>query len=132
MDKLTTVMDPQARYHRLGIIFLVAGLLAAGLVYRNTIPKEYESGLVVFQMDGDKISRVEPTDLKRYNQDTWTKFNMRAAEFILWAGSWCHGRRLAYTLVVLSIGGSLVCLFLAHFEFEVEPPRPSVGRASDP
>jgi hypothetical protein len=73
-------------------------------------------------MDGDKPSAVDPADLKRYQQDTWSRANAATAEGLRWIISWCHGRRLATTLVVLSAGGFLVCCFLANFEFQVAPP----------
>lgn len=117
-------MTPETRYHRMAIGILALGLLAAALVYAHTTPKEYESGVTAFEMDGDHVSAVDPADLKRNSQDTWSKGNAHAAEFVDWAVSWWHGRRLAYTLGVLSIGGALACLFLANFEFEVAPdPR---------
>jgi hypothetical protein len=115
-------MDPQKRYHRLGALILILGLIASVLVYTRTTPKEYEGGTTAFEMNGDHVYAVDPGDLKRNGQDSWAKGNAHAAEFVDWAASWWHGRRLAYTLGFLSVGGALVCLFLAHFEFQVDPP----------
>jgi hypothetical protein len=124
------LMDAQKRYHRSGILFLIAGLLAAAVVYTHTTPKEYESGVSAFEMDGDHVSAVDPADLKRNSQDTWSKGNAHAAEFVDWAVSWWHGRRLAYTLAGLSVGGFLACLFLANFEFEVAPAKKNAGQSN--
>jgi hypothetical protein len=115
-------MTPETRYHRLAIGILAVGLLAAALVYAHTTSKEYESGVTAFEMDGDHVSAVDPADLKRNSQDSWSRGNAHAAELVDWAVSWWHGRRLAYTLGALSLGGALVCLVLANFEFAVAPP----------
>ena len=119
------MVTPQRRYNRMAAAILAAGLLAADLIYTHTTPREYESGVAAFEMDGDKASAVDPADLKRNSQDSWSRANGNAAEFVDWSVSWWRGRRLAYTLAGLSVAGSLLCLFLANFELEVAPPKKS-------
>ena len=42
------------------------------------------------------------------------KSNVLAAELREWFVSLWHGKRLAHTVVFLSVGGSLACFLLAH------------------
>jgi hypothetical protein len=116
-------LSPEARYHRIGLVTLIAGLLAAAVVYRCTSPQEYASSLTVYRIEEGNAYPVDPGSLKKNQQDTWTKANLRTMEFLEWSGTWFHGRRLACTLAALSGAGFLVCLFLANFEFRLAPPQ---------
>ena len=114
-------MTAEKRYHRLGVIILVAGLLAATAVYLRTTPED----------DGDEsgnITVVRSDNSKRDERQLELisgKTGVLAAEFMEWLESLWHGRNLAYTLAVISVGGSLTCLFLAHFQILGPPNEPS-------
>ena len=125
-------MTPEARSQRLGLVILLTGFFAAALVYRHTAPKEFESGAedTMSFTATRRTGSIRPSLKPRNGQDNWTKANAKTAEFTLWLASWCHGRRLAYTLAGFSVAGALGCFFLANFEFEVAPPpaRRTEGR----
>jgi len=112
-------MTAQKRYHWLGVIILVGGLLASTTVYLRTTPEDDGDG-----DEGGNITVVRSEDSKRYERQMEAisgKTGVLAAEFMDWLEGRWQGRNLAYTLVVLSVGGSLTCLFLAHFQI-LEPP----------
>lgn len=72
-----------------------------------------------------------PADTKRYEYDLERmggKSNVAAAEFRDWFGSLWHGRRLANTLTVLSIGGCLACFLAAHILTFPPPPDDPADR----
>jgi hypothetical protein len=106
----------QARFQRLGLLVLIVGLLAAGVVYFRTASKSEPAGSG-YEIVGGKSFAMNPSESKRYEYDMVRiggKSNLLAAEIGQWFGGLWQGRRLAYTLAVVSIGGSFVCLFLAH------------------
>jgi hypothetical protein len=95
----------QKRFRLVGICLLVAGLLAAAVINQRAAP------------DGGSSDAILSGATKRYEYEMERiggKSNVVAAEFRDWFGSLWHGRRLARTLVVLSVGGSLACFLLAH------------------
>jgi hypothetical protein len=89
------------RLRKVGAVILVAGLLAAVLVYATAPPAD--------------PALTSETKRNEYQMEMiGGKSNLLATEIREWfAGLW-HGRRLAHTLAYLSIGGSLACFFLAH------------------
>ncbi len=121
-------MSSETRYRRIGFLTLAAGLLAAAVVYRCTTPPGEAPSGMIYRVEDGKTYAVDPADLKKNQQDSWTKANVRTMEFLEWSGTWFHGRRLAYTLAGISFGGFIVCLFLANFEFHVAPPRAPADR----
>jgi hypothetical protein len=115
----------QKRLRRTGIFILAAGLLAAGLVFMRTTPED-ESGAVGYVVEGGSSYAVMPADSKSYNYEMERlegKQGVVMAEFTEWFESLWHGRKLAYTLAVLSIGGFLACFLLAHL-LQLYPPLP--------
>jgi hypothetical protein len=95
----------QTRFRLLGIFILVAGLFAAALFNRSAVP------------DDGSAYAIMPGDTKRYEYEMERiggKSNVLATELREWFGSLWHGKRLAYTLAFLSIGGSLACFFIAN------------------
>ena len=88
---------------------LVLGLAAATTVFVMTPPEtgEEPSGVYVASVANSKKYRLE---LQRIGG----KAAVSAAEFSDWFDSLWQGRRLAATLVVISIGASLLCLGLAR------------------
>jgi hypothetical protein len=86
------------RFRLIGVLILVAGLLAAAVIDRRAAPGDESSDAI---MTGNT---------KRYEYEMERiggKSNVVATEIREWFGSLWHGRRLAHTLVFLSIGGSL-------------------------
>jgi hypothetical protein len=115
-------MTSEKRYYRLGAIILLAGLLAATAVYLRTTPAD-DDGV----QDGNS-SMVRPDDSKRYERQMEQisgKTGVLAAQSMDWFESLWQGRNLAYTLAVLSVGGSLACLFLANFQILGPPSDPT-------
>ena len=103
----------QARFRLIGVCILVAGLLAAALINWRAAPDDESSDAI---LSGES---------KRYEYEMERiggKSNVLAAEFREWFVSLWHGRRLAHTLVFLSVGGSLACFVLAHLLTYPPPP----------
>jgi hypothetical protein len=103
----------QRRFRQIGVFLLVAGLFAAVIVNRKAPP------------DDGSPDAITLTDSKRYEYEMERiggKSNMAAAELRDWFGSLWHGKRLAHTLVFLSVAGSLGCFFAAHLLNYPPPP----------
>ncbi len=115
----------QRRLRGLGALILVVGALAAAAVYRHTAPEDgaqylFDSGT---QLSGN--ARRYENEMKNIGGES----NVLAAELRDWFDSLWHGRRLAATLAVLSLGGSLACFLLAHLQPYTPPPEdPATGR----
>jgi len=121
-----TGTDPelQARLRSIGLFILVAGALAAALVYLAAAPDgaaasaryELVNGVAYPVASGDnKLDTFQAEQLGG-------TANVVASEFREWLGSLWHGRKLAYTLAVLAFGGSLPCFLLAHRLAQLAPP----------
>lgn len=95
----------QARLRLAGALILLVGLASAALVYRSAVT-DYDSAVV-------KV--LNNTKKNEYDMEViGGKANILASELREWfAGLW-HGRRLAHTLTLFSVGGSLACFFVAH------------------
>ena len=120
----------QGRFQKIGLFILIAGLLAAAVVFMRTGPKTDPAGIGYF-VEGGKSFVMTPNESKRYEYDMVRiggKSNLLASEIGGWFGNLWHGRRLAYTLGVLSIGGSFACLFLAHLRGLPPLPDEKTGR----
>jgi hypothetical protein len=103
----------QTRFRLIGILILVAGLLAAVVIDRRAA------------LGDESPDAIMPGNTKRYEYDLERmggKSNVAAADFREWFGSLWHGRRLAHTLAILSIGGCLVCFLAAHVLTYPPPP----------
>jgi hypothetical protein len=99
----------QARLRQIGFVVLVAGLLAAVLVYSMAAP-------------ADEASTADSKRNEYQMELIGGKSNLLATEIREWFASLWHGRRLAHTLAFLSVGGSLACFFLAHRLNYLPPP----------
>lgn len=97
---------------------IAAGILIAGLSVSAIVlamaPAEADESDAGFYMSSVNNSKKYRGDLERIGG----KAAVAAAEFNEWFGGLWHGRRLAGTLAVLSIGASLLC-FLAS---RIPPP----------
>jgi hypothetical protein len=97
-------MSAAKRLRTLGTILLVVGLLAAAIVFSRTRPDE-ELGI----LGVDVLTKRDMLQLERMGGKSYILFN----DFNEWFASLWHGRRLAYTIGVLSIGGFLGCRWFA-------------------
>jgi hypothetical protein len=110
-EKDTTL---QRRFRLIGILILVAGLLAAALIARRAAPGD------------ENAEAILSGNAKRYAYEMERiggQSNVLAAEIRDWFSSLWHGRRLAYTLAFLSVGGGLACFFIAHVLTCPPPPE---------
>ena len=106
----------RSRFKRAGWLLLAGGGLAAALVYFLAAPAE-DRDVIGYSLEGGKAYAVTTDDSRRYEQDLERiggKSAVMAADFNRWFASLWHGQKLAGTLVVLSLGGSLGCFYLAH------------------
>jgi hypothetical protein len=106
------------RFRLIGVLILVAGLLAAAVIDRRAAPGDESSDAILVG------------NTKRYEYEMERiggKSNVVATEIREWFGSLWHGRRLAHTLVFLSIGGSLACFLMAHLLTYPPPPDNQTG-----
>ena len=87
-----------------GVILLVAGLLAATIIYCTARPDEQLGILGV-----DIPTKRQSLELERMGGKSYILFN----DFNEWFASLWHGRRLGYTIGVLSIAGFLSCRWFA-------------------
>ena len=119
------------RLQRIGTALLVVGLLAAELIFVRATP-DNDSGAIGYEVVGGVSYPIMPGESKTYEnglERMGGKSAVLAAEITQWFASLWHGRRLAYTVLVLSVGGSLVCFFLAHLlSLPLRTEEPSGGR----
>lgn len=90
-----------ARLRVVGLVILVAGLAAAAMVGTAARPAD----------------EAAATDSKRYEYEMEVvggKSNLFAAEVREWFEGLWYGRGLSHMLAFVSVGGSLMCFFLAH------------------
>jgi len=100
----------QRRLRWLGAAILVVGLTAAGIAYRRAQSDDWAAALVRAGTLASGNAKRAENQLKELGG----KANVLAADFQDWFASLWHRRRLAGTLVVLSLGGAGACFFLAH------------------
>jgi hypothetical protein len=108
----------QRRLRLLGIGVLATGLLATVVVRQRAPP---DDGAAYLFKSGTLLSG----NAKRYENEMkglGGQSNVMAAEFREWFDSLWHGRRLATTLAVLSVGSALACLLLAQLLNYPPPP----------
>jgi len=113
----------QTRFRLIGVFILVAGLLAAVLINQRAAPDDGSSYVIMAGTILSGNAKRAENEMKRIGG----KSNVLAAEIREWFGSLWHGRRLAHTLVFLSVGGSLACFYLAHILTDPPPPDNRTG-----
>jgi hypothetical protein len=121
----------ETRFYRVGVCLLLVGLLAAAGVYFTASPDD-QSGAIGYEVVNGKTYPVMPGDSKGDESQVERiggKSAVWGVEFNLWFGSLWHGRRLAYTLFVLSAAGGLACFSLDHLVTRFHPPdQPGGGQ----
>jgi hypothetical protein len=101
-----------------GVLTLLAGLLAAGLVYQRAarVPEPGDAA-IGYEVGSGYSYPIMPASTKRYNiqmEQIGGRGNVVAAEFRAWCASLWRGRKLAYTLALLSIAAFFGCFFAAR------------------
>lgn len=130
-DKHQTGTDPelQERLRRIGLVILIAGALAAALVFLRAGPDGAPAS-DRYELVNGVVYPVAPGESKSdafQAEQLGGAANVVASEFREWLGSLWHGRKLAYTLAFLAFGGSLPCFFLAHRLAQLAPPEERSG-----
>lgn len=90
-----------ARLRLVGLIILIAGLAASAMVGAAAPPPDEGAA----------------EDAKRYEYQMELlggKSNVFAAELREWFDGLWHGKGLSHMLAFVSVGGSIMCFFLAH------------------
>jgi hypothetical protein len=98
---------PQRRplIHYAGVAILFVGFVAAALVY----------AFVTDDADAEAAAEIASSRAYRHNLELMGgKFALLSTEFDDWFASLWHGRPLAYTIVVLSLGIAGVCFWVGH------------------
>ena len=99
----------QAFMQRLAVSILVVGLSASAIVL-VTVPAEVEADEAGVYVASPGNSRSLRREVERAGG--WAA--VAAIEFNEWFDGLWHGRRLAGTLAVLSVGASLLCFLTAR------------------
>jgi hypothetical protein len=100
-------MTSAKRIRKAGIMVLMGGLLA-GLIIYFSAPAEQERDMI---LGVDVRTNRDVLELEKMGG----KSAVVMADFEEWFASIWHGRRLAYTVAVLSIGGFAGCYVMADF-----------------
>jgi hypothetical protein len=103
----------QKRLYFTGAAILLAGFIAAALIYASAPPPD--SAVAMYSI-------VDP----RYQielQQIGGNAAVLMAQFHQWFDSLWHGVRLAYTIAVLGIIGAGVCFFIGYFFADDEAPH---------
>ena len=104
-----------------GFILLAAGLLAAVVIFCLVRPPEELDALSL-----DAQSKRDTRELELMGGKSYILFT----DINEWVASLFHGRRLAYTVGVLSVAGILGCRWFAGV-LEQIPPSDDVRRTND-
>jgi hypothetical protein len=99
-------MATPQRVRFLGVSILIVGLITAAKIYQLRASEDdspYTTDDFVSKRDLDQIERIGG------------KANVLAIELNSWLVSLWHGKRLAYSIASLSVGGFIGCYLLANF-----------------
>jgi hypothetical protein len=115
--------------NRLAVFILVAGWSAAVLVYLNGAD---DSGNVVGYetVDGQRFE-IRAEDSRRYTNDLERiggRTAVMAAAIDTWLGGLLHGKRLAFSLALVSLGGAFLCWWIADHPDYRQPQAASDER----
>jgi hypothetical protein len=110
-------MALQKHLNLLGVILLSVGLVAAGWICWDLYQAPDAPPVVAEQLgtgSSHPIAAGRSSHPDSQSKKLGDEVSDETAEFTAWFGSLWQGRRLAYTLAVLSLGGCLLCFFLAQ------------------
>ena len=116
---------PRTRHERLrliGVLVLIAGLLAAALVYWNASRGADPRLTQGYEIVGGQVYASAQADMARQRQieHIGGKAAVWAVEFNEWLGSLWQGTRLATTLAILAALVALACFHVAGLMEEHE------------
>ncbi len=121
-------MSDAAIVRIIGYIILYTGLVAAGIIYRQNAPYMNDASVVRWEVVDGKPFPIYAQDSKTAHASALMMGGAameQTTELREWLGSLWHGRRLAYTLGVLSILTWLAALKFAQLlAFPVPPAEP--------
>ena len=112
----------------IGACILVAGLAGSAVIYLNASADRAD--VIGYEFAGGQAYVVHAQDSKAYRHDL-ERFGGKAAIFAddlnRWFASLWTGKRLAYLVAAVSIGGALVCFRAARSSSRVQnrPPPPA-------
>jgi len=113
--------DLVARLKRMGAAILVLGLLSAIVVF--IFASEAPGNATAYQIIDGVSYPVDVNNTKSYNYNMERiggKSAVFASDLDDWFSSLWHGKKLGYTLAVLSIVSTLLCYWLAYL-FSLPP-----------
>jgi hypothetical protein len=107
------------RLRWVGGLALAAGLLAAASVYHRTArdPAEIEGTIIGYDVGAGYATPVTTRMTKKTEvqmEQIGGRANAVVAEFREWCGTLWHGRKLAYTLAIVSTAACAGCFFAAR------------------
>ncbi len=120
-------LTPQSRLYLAGAIVLAAGLIAAALVY-FLAANPTDIGATGYRIVGGNVYALTLAESTRELQEVERiggKSAVLLLEFHRWFLSLWHGRRLAYTLALLSAAVALLCFYVAGLMGEDVGDRPA-------
>jgi hypothetical protein len=104
-------MTAAKRFRTIGMVILISGLVAAIVIFGCARPSD-DSEL----LSGERYTKRDLLELEKMGGQSYVLFT----GFNDWFVSLWHGRRLAYTIGVLSIAGFVSCRWFADL-IEDEP-----------
>jgi hypothetical protein len=100
-----------------GWFLLFEGLFASVLIYRNADP-DYDPTIIGYEIEGVNSYPIHAGGTKRAqaaSEAVGGKAFGAVNDFSSWFATLWHGRRLAYTVAVLSGLAWVICYYLADF-----------------
>ncbi len=117
----------QFRLYLTSVAVLLAGLLCAAWVYLEATEEINSSNAVSYEVVAGHNYALTTDDSKRYQYDMERiggKSVFVAEEISQWFASLWHGKRLSFTIALLSIVVSLACFLVAqHPDYKLEDSR---------
>ena len=115
-------MRASQRFRVVGTTLLLVGMIAATFVYFKSKPEKQHGILgVAIRTNRDTL------ELERMGGKLYVLFS----ELNEWFVSLWHGRKLAYTIAVLSLGAFMVCHWLAeNLAYSTPIDKPTIGPSS--
>ncbi len=120
-------LTPRSRLYLAGAIILAVGLIAAALVY-FLAANPTDTGAAGYRIVGGNVYALTLAESTRELQEVERiggKSAVLLLEFHRWFLSLWHGRRLAYTLALLSAAVALLCFYVAGLMGEDVGDRPA-------